>query len=660
MNGMSIRAMETRGQPGCSTLENRGLPPQYNAMKNDMHSFDADVSRLLDIVANALYTNQDVFLRELISNAADACDRLRYDALQNPALTAADPDFAVRVTPDTLERVLIVADNGIGMNDEDLKNNLGTIARSGTARVMEQLKESKKEGAPNLIGKFGVGFYASFMVADTVEVISRKAGDDQAWHWESDGRTGYTLRQASSDEAATLTSGRGTRIVLHLKKEASDFLIEDKIKQVVLTWSDHIAVPVYFGAKAEGEEPINAASALWMRPRNDITREQYTEFYHHIGHVFDDPAMIAHWRAEGTIEYTALLFVPTMRSWDLYDPTRKHSVRLYVKRVYITDNLDNLMYPWLRFVRGVVDSEDLPLNISREMLQRSPVVDKIRRGVAKKVLGELDLLSRNDAPAFDAAWHQFGAVIKEGLYDAAEHRDDIFKICRFFSTHDDEKAASLDDYLSRMKDGQDQIFYITGEKRETLQNSPQIEGFKARGLEVLFFTDTIDSFWLQMADSYKDKKFVSITKGAVDLDKFEKTAAGEDEPERVDGVDVLLSALNKQLAEKVSKVRLSKRLTDSPVCLVAPDTGVDMHMERVLKIQQKYEPAQKRIMEINENHPLIRRLSALALNDQDAPAITDAAGLLYDQALIIQGEPVDDPAAFARRMASFMEKGLAA
>lgn len=626
-------------------------------MKNDMHSFDADVSRLLDIVANALYTNQDVFLRELISNAADACDRLRYEAIQNPALTAADPAFAVRITRDTENRTLTIADNGIGMNDEDLKNNLGTIARSGTAAIMEQMKEAKKEGAPNLIGKFGVGFYACFMVADKVEVISRKAGDDAAWHWESDGRTGYTLRQASSDEAAALTAGRGTRIILHIKKDASDFLIEDKIKQIVLTWSDHIAVPVYVDA---GEDPINAASALWMRPKSEITREQYNDFYHHIGHVFDEPVMTTHWKAEGAIEYTALLFVPTMRSWDLYDPQKKHSVRLYVKRVYITDNLDNLMYPWLRFVRGVVDSEDLPLNISREMLQRSPVVDKIRRGVAKKILSELDALSRNDAPAFDAAWGQFGAVIKEGIYDAADHREDIFKICRFFSSHDDNKPVSLEDYIGRMKDGQSEIFYITGEKCETLKNSPQLEGFKARGIEVLFFTDTIDSFWLQMADSYKDKKFVSITKGAVDLDKFEKTDNAPPEPERVDGVDVLLKALNQQLADKVSKVRLSKRLTDSPVCLVAPDTGVDMHMERVLKIQQKYEPAQKRILEINESHPLIRRLSTMAQDNKDAPTLNDAAGLLYDQALIIQGEPVDDPAAFARRMASFMEKGLAA
>lgn len=635
-------------------------------IKDTTQPFDADVSRLLDIVANALYTNQDVFLRELISNAADACDRLRYDALQNPALTKDDPDFAVRITRDTEDRTLTIADNGIGMNDTDLKNNLGTIARSGTAAIMEQLKEAKTEGAPNLIGRFGVGFYASFMVADTVDVISRKAGEDTAWHWSSDGRTGYALREATKDEAALLPAGRGTRITLHLKKTASDFLIEDKIKQVVMTWSDHIAIPVYLGEKAEDEEPINAASALWMRPKNDITPEQYTEFYHHVGQVFDEPALTAHWKAEGVIEYTALLFVPTLRPFDLYDPTRKHAVRLYVKRVYITDNLENLMYPWLRFVRGIIDSEDLPLNISREMLQRSPVVDKIRTGVTKKILNELDALSRSDAPAFDAVWQQFGAVIKEGLYDAAAHREDIFKVCRFFSSLSGDKAISLDDYMGRMKDGQNEIYYITGEKRAMIANSPQLEGFKARGVEVLFFTDTVDSFWLQMADSYKEKKFVSITKGSVDLDKFtsaeqKEADAKDDQPANDhDSTAALLSTLITQLGDKISNVRLSKRLTDSPVCLVAADQGVDMHMERVLKIQQKYEPTSKRVMEINEKHPLIRKLSAIAKDNPSDAALQDAAGLLYDQALIIQGEPVDDPAAFARRMASFMEKGLVA
>lgn len=633
-------------------------------MPEEQQNFSTDVSRLLDIVANALYTNKDVFLRELISNAADACDRLRYEAVKNPDLTAGDPSLAVRILRDPENRTLTLRDSGIGMTEAELTENLGTIARSGTAAIMESLKEQQETGTPSLIGRFGVGFYACFMVADKAEVVSRKAGEAETWHWESDGKTGFTVRKATADEAEQLPSGRGTAIRLHLKKDASDYLIEDKLKQVILTWSDHIAVPVYVGEPAGDEKPVNAASALWTRPRSEITADQYLEFYHHIGHVFDEPALTAHWKAEGTIEYTALLFAPSMRPWDLYDPTRKCAVRLYVKRVFITDQLETLMYPWLRFVRGIIDSEDLPLNISREMLQRSPVVDKIRRGVARKILAELDTLSRNDPAAFDALWHQFGAVIKEGLYDAAEHRGDIFKICRFFSTQAEEKLTGLDDYIARMKDGQDEIYYISGEKLATLKNSPQLEGFRARGVEVLFFTDTIDGFWLQMAGDHKGKTFVSITQGAVDLDKFgaPESKGAEEDPaqDNAPPVQPLVDILKDQLAEKVSAVRLSNRLTDSPVCLVADDKGVDMHMERVLKIHQKYEADSRRILEINEKHPLIRRLSALAQRQPDSPDLQDAARLLFDQALIIQGEPVDDPAAFARRMARYMEKGLAA
>lgn len=618
--------------------------------------FDTDVARLLDIVANALYTQQDVFLRELISNAADACSRLRYEGVKNPAL-ADSVSARVHIAKDTVARTLTVRDNGIGMDAADLRENLGTIARSGTAKLMEQVQD---KSTLNLIGQFGVGFYASFMVAKSVEVISKKAGTDDVWHWESDGRTGYTLRPATAAEAQRLLNGRGTAIILHLKDSASEFLIDDKIKQVVLNWSDHIDVPVYVELD---DNPVNAASALWTRPKDTITTEQYSDFYHHIGHVFDDPILTAHWTAEGTIEYTALLFIPTMRPWDLYDPGRKHAVRLYVKRVYITENVENLIYPWLRFVRGIVDSQDLPLNISREMLQRSAVVDKIRRSVTKKILAELLALSKKDPAAFGTFWHQFGAVIKEGLYDAAEHRDDIFKICRFFSTNNDN-ITSLEDYISRMKPGQDQIYYITGEKRETLKNSPQLEGFTARGLEVLFFTDTIDSFWLQMAAEYQGKKFVSITKGDVPLDSFpveKKTDTAKTEPNDDSGdIEKLLAAFRDELTTEVGTVRISKRLTDSPVCLVADDKGVDMHMERVLKIQQKYDPHAKRIMEINADHALIRKLSRLAASGNTDGTLRDAARLLFDQALIIQGEPINDPASFVRRVSSLMEKGLAA
>jgi len=622
-------------------------------MSEEQLTFGTDVSRLLDIVANALYTNRDVFLRELISNAADACDKLRYEALQNPRLQSGD--FKITIVRDSGLRTLTITDNGIGMNREELIENLGTIARSGTAAMIEAVKNAGGDkGALNLIGQFGVGFYASFMVADKVEVISRKADEDKIWHWESDGRSGYTVRE---EERVSISNG--TKIILHLKDDAADFLIDDKIKQVILAYSDHIAVPVYLG---EEKEPVNAASALWMRPKNEITTEQYTEFYHHIGHVFDEPLMTSHWRAEGKIEYTALLFIPTMRPFDLYEPGRKHAVRLYVRRVFITDQVQNLIYPWLRFVRGVIDSEDLPLNISREMLQNNPVVAKIRSGVTKRILSDLAALSERDSVAYETFWYQFGMVIKEGLYDAAEHRDDILKIARFFSTDANRHLTGLDDYVSRMKDGQDEIYYLLGENLDSLERSPQLEGFKARGLEVLFFNDTIDSFWLQMVDSYKGKKFVSVTKGAIDLDKFERTDKQDAaDPKNEESVSALLGVLSEELKKDIKEVRISKRLTDSPVCLIADEKGVDMHMERVLKIQQKYEPVgNKKILEINEHHALIQMLAALAEANKDAPALKDAARLLYDQACIIQGEQVTDPSSFVRRMAEFMQRGLAA
>lgn len=637
-------------------------------MTNETMNFGADVSRLLDIVAHALYSNRDVFLRELVSNAADACDRLRYESIRDPSLTSGDTTFKINVFKDTGYRCLHVQDNGIGMSRQEMIDNLGTIAKSGTRAMMEQIKSSQTSDQDrlSLIGQFGVGFYASFMVAHKVEVISRRAGTSETNHWESDGRTGFTIRDATPDEAKKLSSGRGTLIILHVNDDASDFLIDEKLKQVIQIWSDHISVPVYLSdpAKTEiDEKPVNAGSALWMRPKQDITTEQYEEFYRHISHGLDEPVLTSHWRAEGKIEYTALLYIPTLRPWDMYDPGRKTSVRLYVKRVFISDTMDGLMYPWMRFVRGVIDSEDLPLNISREMLQMNPVIAKIRSGVAKRVLSDLNKLSEDDPAAFKTFWGQFGPVLKEGLYDAVEHREALFKIARFFSTHQDDTLTSLSDYVSRMKDGQDAIYYITGENLETLKNSPQIEGFKARGIEVLLMTDTIDDFWLQQIHDFDGKPFKSVTKGSIDLSKFEKQTKTDDNKTESEHQDTtpLLASLKDLLKDEVGDVRISSRLTDSPVCLVAAEGDVDMHMERVLKIHQKYDAQSKRILEVNEDHPLIQRLSTLAQNaGTNSPDLHDAAHLLLDQARIIQGEPIPDPANFARRMARFMERGLAA
>jgi len=641
--------------------------------ENEMSQpFETDVSRLLDIVANALYSNQDVFLRELISNAADACDRLRYDALQTPNLTEGSDEFQIRIEPNNNDLTLTITDNGIGMSQDDLVKNLGTIARSGTAAILENLKSQGNEKDMSLIGQFGVGFYASFMVSKDVEVISKKAGENKAYFWNSDGRTGYNIREASDDEAKRLFNNHGTSIRLALKKGNIDYLLEDMINKIVLEYSDHIEVPIYYidpNADEKKEvEPINAASALWTRNKSDITDDQYKEFYHHIGNMFDDPALTMHWTAEGVIEYTSMLFVPSMRPWDMYDPERKNSLKLYVKRVFISDELDSLMYPWLRFVRGIVDTQDLPLNISREMLQTNPVVNKIRNGLTKKVLGEIDKLSRNDEDSFLSLWGQFGPVIKEGLYDAFEHRDAIFKIARFASTHNENKPTSLDDYVERMADGQKEIYYISGEKLDSLRNSPQLEGFRSRGIEVILFTDTVDEFWLQQITQFKDFTFKSVTKGNIDLDNLKGDDKAEDktdeqkEEERKEEYRTfaaLKDVLHEELNGEISFVRLSKRLTESPVCLVADEKGVDMHMEKVLKIHQKYEPNAKPILEINPNHALVKKLASMADDkDNNLETLKDSAHLLLDQAVIIQGETPSDPAGFARRMSQFMEKGL--
>jgi molecular chaperone HtpG len=635
-------------------------------MTEEKLTFSADVSRLLDIVAHALYSNRDVFLRELVSNAADACDRLRYEAIRNPALSGADSDLKIRVFRTPEKRQLTVLDNGIGMSRQELIDNLGTIARSGTAAVAEQLQAADDKDKLSLIGQFGVGFYASFMVSKTVQVISRRAGEKETWHWESDGRTGFSVREAAAEEAAQLDGNQGTAVIVHIDNDSSEFLLDEKLRQVIETWSDHIGFPIYLGKPDKDEKQINKAAALWTRPKHDITKEEYTDFYRHIGHGMDEPIMTSHWKAEGKIEYTALLFVPTLRPWDMFNPTRKHAVRLYVRRVFITDNLEGLVYPWLRFVRGVIDSSDLPLNISREMLQHNPVVAKIRSGMTKRILSDMEKLSRDDEAAFGALWAQFGPVIKEGLYDAFEHRDELLQVARFNSTHEN-KMTSLADYVSRMKPDQDAIYYISGENIDNLRNSPQTEGFRSRGLEVLLFTDTIDDFWLQSVMDYQGKPFKSVTKGNIDLSKFDAGAADDKSPAQKDkkkaensSLENLVNVLKEELKEDVGDVRATSRLTDSPVCLIAGDNEVDLRMERVLRIHQKYETPSKRVLEINPGHPLIARMAALAAGNANAQTLNDAARLLLDQARIIQGEPVPDPAAFARRMALFMERGLAA
>jgi molecular chaperone HtpG len=630
-------------------------------MTEERLSFQAEVSRLLDIVAHSLYSEKEVFLRELISNASDACDRLRYAALTEPGLTAEDPDLRIRLIVDKDAKTLTVADNGIGMNRDDLVENLGTIARSGTAAFLGRLTGDARKDV-SLIGQFGVGFYSAFMVADRVEVQTRRAGEAQGWRWSSDGRGEFTVAEAEG-------LARGTRVVLHVKDEEAEFLEEPRLRRIVQKYSDHIALPILLGEGSEAPT-LNRASALWTRSRSEITPEQYKEFYHHVGHAFDEPWLTVHWRAEGKIEYTSLLFVPSTKPFDLFDPARKHRVKLYVRRVFITDEAEELVPAYLRFLRGVVDSEDLPLNVSREMLQHNPVLARIRSGLTKRVLGELAKKAEDQEQAASYAefWENFGAVLKEGLYEDFENREQLLKLSRFRGMSGDA-LLSLDDYIGRMKEGQEAIYYITGDDREALKRSPQLEGFRAKGVEVLLLTDPVDEFWLPVIGEYGGKKFKSVTRGGADLSKVEAAKEEEKQAEKApeDALGSLVKAFRTALGDAVKDVRASERLTDSPVCLVADEGDMDMHLERLLKQHRQLDASATRILEVNPSHPLIRRLAERAgaagegaAGEAASNGLDDAAWLLLDQARIVEGEQLPDPAAFARRLAAVMEKGIVA
>lgn len=615
-----------------------------------MH-FQAEVTRLLHIVTHALYSQKEIFLRELISNASDACDKLRFAAQTEPDLWAGDTELKVVISFDKAARSLSIADNGIGMARDELIANLGTIARSGTGEFVSSLSgDAAKDMA--LIGQFGVGFYSAFMVAAKVEVVSRKAGETQAWRWVSDGSGEFSIGEADRE-------GRGTTILLHLREGEDEFLDPMRLRHVVKTYSDHIALPVVL-QEGDKAETLNAASALWSRPKSEVTEQQYTDFYHHVAHAFDEPWLTLHARAEGKLDYTLLLFVPGMRPHDLFDPARKATLKLYVRRVFITDRCDELVPAWLRFLRGVVDSADLPLNVSREMLQHNPVVARIRQAITRRVLGELEKKAGKDAAAYAAFWENFGAVLKEGIYEDAEHREQLLKLARFHSSSR-EGWVSLDEYVTAMKDGQSAIYVINGDQIDQLKRSPQLEGFRAKGVEVLLLTDPVDDFWLSVVQDYAGKPVKSATRAGADLDAVQDS--GETKPEdgeKVEGaaLGTLIAALKQALGDAVKDVRESKRLTDSAVCLVAGDGDMDMHLERLLRLHQKLDKTSPRILEINPGHALIRALAARAQQPGAVDALSDAAQLLLDQARLVEGEPLADPAGFAQRLARVMEKAL--
>ncbi|HEY4161444.1 MAG TPA: molecular chaperone HtpG [Dongiaceae bacterium] len=639
-------------------------------MAAERHGFQAEVSRLLDIVAHSLYSDKSVFLRELISNASDACDRLRYLSLTQSGLLADDPELKVTITIDKPGRRLIIADNGIGMSHDELIANLGTIAKSGSAQFMSELSAAEspdeksgdkksEEKKVSLIGQFGVGFYSAFMVADRVEVISRKAGETQSWKWESEGKGEFTVTPAEKP-------GRGTEIALHLRQDADEWLDASHLAKVVGKYSDHIALPVRL---LDGKEDrhLNQAAALWTRPKSEITPEQYTDFYRHIGHAFDEPWATLHFKAEGKIDYTGLLFIPGAKPFDLFHPDRKQSLKLYVKRVFITDHCEDLLPAWLRFVKGIVDSEDLPLNISREVLQANPLIAKIRAALIKRLLGEFQKIAENEPERYAAFWANFGAVLKEGIYEDQANRETLLKLARFRSTSTDSKAGEdklvgLQEYIGRMKSGQNAIYTISGDDLEALQRSPHLEGFRAKGVEVLLLTDPVDEFWTQSVGEFEGKPFKSATRGGADLDAVAK-ANGEkpdkkDEP-KAEGIDNLIALMKLTLKDAVKDVRISDRLTESACCLVAAEGDLDIHLEKLLRQHKKLETSLPRVLEINGTHPTVAALAkAISKNGSGGDTVADACWLLLDQARIQDGETLPDPAAFARRLNAFMQKAV--
>lgn len=619
-------------------------------MTEERMAFRAEVSRLLDIVVHSLYSDKEIFLRELISNASDACDKLRYESLTSPELIGEDADYRIKISLDPKARTLTIDDNGIGMTRDELIGHLGTIAQSGTAAFLKNLEDSQKKDSVGQIGQFGVGFYAAFMVAQMVEVDSRKAGCEDSWCWRSDGRGEFAVEE-------TQKSTRGTTITLYLKQGEDEFLAADRIKGIVKLYSDHIAFPIFLD---DEESPINRSGALWLRSKSEVTDEQYKEFYHHVAHAYEQPALTLHWKAEGKIEYTGLLFVPGVKPYDLFDPKRRHGVKLYVKRVFITDEAEGLIPPYLRFLRGVIDSEDLPLNVSREMLQNNPMLTKIRQGVTHRVLGDLAKMA-NDKEAFAKFWDNFGAVLKEGLYEDSTNRESLMKVLRCRSTHG-EGLVSLDEYVARMKEGQKDIFYINGDNAEALARSPHLEGYKARGIEVLLLTDTVDDFWPTAVGTFKDHALVSVTRAGQDLDAIAPVQTEtKDKPEAApsDAMDSLIAQMKLTLGEAVKDVKVSARLTDSPVCLATADGDIDIHLERFLKQSGQLRMASTRVMEINPTHPLIRKMAekvkAEGLKDS---ALSDLTWLLLDQARLMDGETVSDPVGFSRRLGEVLSRVL--
>jgi molecular chaperone HtpG len=611
--------------------------------------FQAEVSELLHLMVHSVYSETDIFLRELISNASDACDKLRYEAIATPALLGEGDALKIRIIPNKMANTLTVADNGIGMERQELIDHLGTIARSGTKAFVSKLKEAK-DGL-GLIGQFGVGFYSAFMVAEKIVVISRRAGESDAWTWTSSGGSGFEIAPAGEADAARVR--RGTEIVLHLKDDAKKYLETYEIERIVGAYSDNILFPIELVPEEGEPRQINSASALWQRSKSELSAEDYKKAYQQIATAFDDPAMTLHYRAEGRYSYAVLLFAPSTKPFDLFEPARKGRVKLYVRRVFITDDAD-LLPGYLRFIRGVVDSEDLPLNISREMLQNNPQLAQIRKAVATRVVSELESLAEKDPDNFSKIWDAFGAVLKEGIYEDFERREKLLALSRFTTTTGEKR--SLKQVIADFKPNQTEIYYLVGDSIERLKSNPRLEAATARGIEVLLLSDPVDAFWTSMPMEFDGKPLKSLGQGDLNLDLIprvdDKDETSKDEPAADEAATIAL--VKAALGERVSDVKASTRLTSSASCLVADGQGPSRELERILA-QQNRGLRTKPILEINLRHPLV---TAIAKAQAGSRSVDDLSLLLLEQAQILDGELPEDPAAFASRLNRLVLQGL--
>jgi molecular chaperone HtpG len=618
----------------------------------EQHVFEADVSRLLHMMVHSVYSDKDVFLRELISNAADACEKLRYEAISQPQLSADGANAQILVSLDEEALRLVVEDNGIGMSHDEMVDALGTIARSGTRAFMERLDAAKGGEKAELIGQFGVGFYSSFMVAEKVDVISRRAGSDSAWKWSSDGKGSYEVVAVDLADAPA----RGTRVVLHLMNDAKKYTGKWAVEKILRDQSGHVPVPIKLIEKSDADPvQVTDGAALWTKPKAEISKQDYDDFYRSVSGQYDEPLTNVHFRAEGRHEYTALAFVPGSQPFDLFDVERHGRMKLYVKRVFITDETE-LLPRYLRFVRGIVDTSDLPLNISREMIQESPVLAAIRKGVTSRILTALEKMAEGEPETFKKFWELFGSIVKEGIYEDYERREQLLKLARFRTTASGEATRSLADYVGAMKDGQSAIYYISGSSAQQLNASPHLEGFRAKGIEVLLLTDSVDSFWPTNAPEFQGKSFRSVTQGQADLDAISNVdGTGEDKPSTSLDVAAFIDFARGLLGEEVADVRVSGRLTESAVCLVASEHGPDRQLEKILQGAGRLQMASKPILEINAQSRVVQNIASVA----DDAFREDAARLLLDEARILDGDRPADPRAFARRQARLFERAIA-